>query len=170
MVWKVCTSEAGVKSSLLPPFPSLIPFPATHTHKHTHTHICTHTHTHWERERENPTTWTNNCSANHWENRIISIFSHCSDCKIGKRSPKPVSTGKVIPGCSADSSSCLTFSRRTAHYGTTRNSSLHSTSATGGRQALCHSWMRRTPVCGTYAKKIYCRNANATGDPVTTYL
>ena len=47
----------------------------------------------------------------------------------------------------------LTFSRRTAHYGTTRNSSLHAASATGGRQALCHSWTRRTLACGMYEKK-----------------
>ena len=47
----------------------------------------------------------------------------------------------------------ITFSRHTAHYGTTRNSSLHAASATGGRQAPRHSWTRRTPVCSTYEKK-----------------
>ena len=45
-----------------------------------------------------------------------------------------------------------TFSRRIAHYGTTGNFSLPAVSATGGQQALRHSWTRRTLVCSANAK------------------
>ena len=46
----------------------------------------------------------------------------------------------------------LTFSQRITHYGMIGNFSLPTVSATGGRQALHHSWTRRTLVCGTNAK------------------
>ena len=46
----------------------------------------------------------------------------------------------------------LTFSRHIAHNGTTENFSLPAASATDGRQALHHSWMRLTPMCGTNVK------------------
>ena len=46
----------------------------------------------------------------------------------------------------------LTFSWCIAHYGTTEKFSLPAASATGGWQALHHSWTRSTPVCGNNAK------------------
>ena len=46
----------------------------------------------------------------------------------------------------------LTFSRRNAHHGTTVNFSFPAASATGGQQALHHSWTCHTPVCGTNTK------------------
>ena len=47
--------------------------------------------------------------------------------------------------------------------------SLHAASATGGRQALHHSWTCRTPVCGTCAN-VYCRTANSKVDTITANL
>ena len=46
----------------------------------------------------------------------------------------------------------LTFSRHIAHCEMTGNFSIPATSATGGWQAWLHSWMHRTPVCGTNTK------------------
>ena len=39
------------------------------------------------------------------------------------------------------------------HYGSALKCSLHAASATGGQQALHHSWMHDTPVCNTDEKK-----------------
>ena len=49
--------------------------------------------------------------------------------------------------------SWLTLSQHMALYGMTGNFSVPAVSATGGRQALRHSWTRRTLVCGTNEKK-----------------
>ena len=46
----------------------------------------------------------------------------------------------------------LTFSRCIAHCGMIGNFSAPTTSASGGRQALRHSWTRRTLVCSTNVK------------------
>ena len=43
----------------------------------------------------------------------------------------------------------LTISWRSARDGLAQNFSFHATSATRGRQALCHSWMQRTQVWDT---------------------
>ena len=65
----------------------------------------------------------------------------------------------------------LTFfqTQRTLWDSRKKKVSLHGASATGGRQALHHSWTCRTPVCGTCAN-VYCVTANSKVDTITANL
>ena len=78
---------------------------------------------------------------------LVHFYACCDTCMhvIWKASQEQFLDVPLFPNT-------LIFSWRITHYGTIGNVSLPAASATGGRQALNHSWTHHTLMCGTNAK------------------